>query len=72
MPTSFNPVNLGLTDRTIRVRLDADTMNSFDKLQAVQKDLLGRLGCPTCHSGFDLRFELQREFVATNGKLSLG
>ena len=67
MPPSVNLSALGLTDRTIRIRLDADTMNSFDKLQLVQKDLLGRLGCPACHSGFDLRFELQRDFVATNG-----
>jgi len=72
MPPQINLSNLGLTDRTIRVRLDADTMNDFVKLAAVQKDLLTQLGCPACHSGLDIRYELQREFVGRNGKLSIG
>ena len=46
---------------TVRVSLPADVAYNFDKFQRVQKDILGRLGCPCC-SGWDIRWDVFRNF----------
>ena len=33
------------------------------KMQKVTANVLGRLGCPACHSGFDIRFIQARDYV---------
>lgn len=49
---------------TVQVRVSADVMFNLEKAQAVQKKVLGRLGCPGCTSGFNLSLvALEREFV---------
>ncbi len=35
----------------------------FDSLTGIKKDILGRLGCLSCTSGFDIRWKGAREFV---------
>jgi hypothetical protein len=32
-------------------------------MQSVIKDVMTQLGCPTCHSGRDLRITIARDFV---------
>lgn len=49
--------------RTVHVTVPAEVAFDLDRLQTVQKDILGRLGCPACCSGFDIRFDIARRFV---------
>lgn len=50
----------------VRVSLPADVHNDLNKLQKVQQEILGKLGCPACCSGWDIRFTVQRQFVVDN------
>jgi hypothetical protein len=40
----------------INVHVAADVMYNLEKCNAVTKSVLGRLGCPTCHSGKIINF----------------
>jgi hypothetical protein len=51
-----------LTDRTILVTVPASVAFDLDKMQTISKNVLGRLGCPGCHSGFDIRYIMERRF----------
>ena len=44
--------------RVINVALPAKAAYDFDVMQKVTRELVGRLGCENCHSGYDFRFEL--------------
>jgi len=46
----------------VRVSLPASAYFDLDSFQRVQKDILGRLGCMACCSGWDIRYDLQRRF----------
>ena len=52
----------------VRIRIPADVAFNLDKMHKVTTSVLGRLGCPACHSGFDIRFVVERDFVV-NSKL---
>ncbi len=47
----------------VRVSVPPSVYFNLDAIQKTQKDILGRLGCLACCSGWDIRFDLQREFV---------
>jgi hypothetical protein len=47
----------------VRVVVPAEVAFDLDKIQAVQKDILKRLGCLACCSGWDIRFDMEREFI---------
>lgn len=47
----------------VRVSVPASAYFDLDEFQAVQKDILGELGCLACTSGWDIRWDLQREFI---------
>jgi hypothetical protein len=32
-------------------------------MRKITESVIGRLGCSTCHSGFDIRFDIERQFV---------
>jgi hypothetical protein len=49
--------------RTVHVTIPADVAFDLDRFQQVQKDILGRLGCMACCSGWDIRFDIERRFV---------
>ena len=54
----------------VYVSVPSQVFHNFDKMHSVTKEVLGRLGCPGCHSGFDIRFQQEVEFHATvEGKL---
>jgi hypothetical protein len=53
-----------LPERTVRVTVPAKVAYNLKSLQKVQASVLGRLGCPGCHSGFDIRFDQARSFAA--------
>ncbi|QLQ32207.1 MAG: hypothetical protein HZT40_12115 [Candidatus Thiothrix singaporensis] len=47
----------------VRVSVPASAYFKLDAMQKIQKDILGRLGCLACCSGWDIRFDLQRQFI---------
>lgn len=50
--------------RVVRVSVSADLHNNLDGMVQVTRSVLGKLGCPGCHSGFDIRFDVASQFVA--------
>lgn len=50
--------------QAVRVSIPAGLAHDFDAMQRVTKQVLGQLGCEGCHSGFDIRFEVLRDFIA--------
>jgi len=47
----------------VTVHVPLELLWDFDSLTTVKKDILGRLGCLACTSGFDIRWKGVREFV---------
>lgn len=47
----------------VRVAVPVDVYFSLDKIQEIQKNVLGRLGCRACCSGWDIRFDIERHFI---------
>jgi len=61
--------------RTVRVYAGKDVLFNLEKMNAVTRNVLGVLGCPTCHSGFVLQFQEMIDYVvnpATLGVRPLG
>jgi hypothetical protein len=52
-----------LPERTIRVTVPAKVAYNLKNIQKIQATVLGRLGCPACCSGWDIRFDLARSFA---------
>jgi hypothetical protein len=46
-PTPLRPVNVFTPPKAV---------HDMKSLEKVTRDVLGRLGCGNCHSGFDIRF----------------
>ena len=47
----------------VRASVAPSVYFNLDAIQKAQKDILGRLGHLACYSGWDIRFDLQRQFV---------
>lgn len=56
-------VNLSTKRNVVRVSVPAKAYFDLGSIQRIQKDILGQLGCLACCSGWDIRFDLQRNFV---------
>ncbi len=54
----------------VRVALPASIAFDLGKFQKVQKDILGRLGCLACCSGWDIRWDIVRNY-SVDGKLNV-
>jgi len=52
----------------IRVRIPATVAYDLGSMNKVTQQVLNELGCPKCHSGFDIRFDLE-QFFAFNANL---
>jgi hypothetical protein len=50
--------------RTVHVTLPAEVAFDLEKFQKVQGDILGKLGCMACCSGWDIKYDVQRRFIA--------
>jgi len=61
----INPaiVNFSTKRNVIRVSVPAKAYFDLGSMQEIQKDILGELGCLACCSGWDIRFDMQRNFV---------
>jgi hypothetical protein len=58
----FNQLDMS-APRTVQVTIPAEVAFDLDRFQTVQKDILGRLGCMACCSGWDIRFDIERRFI---------
>lgn len=47
----------------VRVKIPVGVYGKLDVMQRVTASVLGQLGCEACHSGFDIRYDVVREFV---------
>jgi len=47
----------------VRVAVPASVHNNLEMIQKVQREILGKLGCLACCSGWDIRFDFQKQFV---------
>ena len=47
----------------VRVSIPAKVAFDLKSMQRVTAQVLGQLGCEACHSGFDIRFDVLRDFV---------
>lgn len=56
--------------KPVYVRIPASAAYDLEKMNRITKGILGKLGCPGCHSGFDIRYLLEREFIV-NEKLEI-
>jgi hypothetical protein len=52
------------------VRVPAKHLFDLKALRQVTESVLGQLGCPNCHSGYDIRFMAINEFIV-NEKLEV-
>ncbi len=51
-----------LSPNVVRVDIPASAYFNLDHFNKVHASILGRLGCPGCTSGWDIRFRLQQRF----------
>lgn len=42
--------------RPVNVFISEEVDQNLEAIERVSREVLGRLGCPACHSGFDIRF----------------
>ena len=56
------PPHWVMRDKVATVRVDAATFHDLGRMQKITAEALGRLGCEGCHSGWDIRFLLERDW----------
>jgi hypothetical protein len=47
----------------VRVSIPADVYGNLNSFTKIQKEILGKLGCLACCSGWDIRYNVQRQFI---------
>lgn len=52
-----------LDARRVNVSIPAEFANDIKHFSKIQKDILGRLGCMACCSGWDIRWNVERDFI---------
>lgn len=52
-----------LDSKVIKVTVPASAAFNLESMNKVTAEVLGKLGCPGCHSGFDIRFDFERRFM---------
>lgn len=57
-------------ERIVRVALPAKVAFDLKAFQKVQASILDRFGCPNCHSGLDIRYDVIRT-LAVDEKLNI-
>ncbi len=57
-------VTIRVTGSRATISAPRDYLYDFKKFNKLQELVLGKLGCPNCHSGFDLRWrQFDREIL---------
>lgn len=57
------PAKLDISNRTVQVSVPQAIAFDAKKMTKVTASVLRKLGCPGCHSGFDIRFIQELDFV---------
>ena len=72
MPTNSKVAidTVPLPERIVRVAVPLKVAHDLVSMNKVKASILGRLGCPRCHSGWDIRFDVARAF-AVDEKLNI-
>lgn len=52
-----------MSSNVVHVSIPAEVAFDLDRFQKVQTDILGKLGCMACCSGWDIRFDIERRFI---------
>jgi hypothetical protein len=47
----------------VNVKIPASAAYNFDKMTKINQVILDKLGCGTCHSGHDIRYFVEQNFV---------
>jgi len=50
---------------TVYVSAPPATLNNLGKFAKLQADILGKLGCRACCSGWDIRYNREKIFIET-------
>jgi hypothetical protein len=50
---------------TVYVSAPPATLNNLAKFNKLQQDILGKLGCRACCSGWDIRYNREKIFIET-------
>lgn len=56
-------MSAAINPEVVSVRVPLEVLWDFDSLTKVKKEILGKLGCLACTSGFDIRWRGNREFI---------
>jgi hypothetical protein len=59
-----------LPENVVRVMVPYQVAFQLESINKVKVSILERLGCPRCHSGWDIRFDIAR-FFAVDDKLNI-
>lgn len=60
---STEQISRAVSPETVNVHVPIEVMWDSERLAGLKKDILGRLGCLACTSGFDIRWRTRREYV---------
>jgi hypothetical protein len=55
--------SLASAGNVVRVRIPTNVAHDLQSMHKVTAEVLRHLGCEACHSGFDIRYDVAREFV---------
>lgn len=55
--------DLASAGNLVRVSIPAKVAFDLKSIQRVTAQVLGQLGCEACHSGYDIRFDVVRDFI---------
>jgi hypothetical protein len=47
--------------KNIYVTVPTETANKATNMAKITKEVLGKIGCPACHSGFNIKFVLEKD-----------
>lgn len=56
------PPHWVMSDKMVTVTVSAAAFNDLDEMGKITAQALGRLGCTECHSGYDIRYLIERDF----------
>jgi hypothetical protein len=57
--------------RPINIYVSRETAFDFEKMTRITAQALGRLGCPGCHSGRILNYQILEDFIVNPRTLEL-
>ena len=67
----MNPQPLPPSVDRVRIYVPSSASNDFEQMQKITATVLGKLGCPGCHSGRILDFITLQEFVVNPATLEV-